>query len=97
MNTSVHTTYTLWRDPAKGGDGARMHFHVTPPKVLILGTVKQWVTLESNARYPVIIQCEYLKPWYPVKTYEQVHLPVESARQVWEQLIKDGWEPFTNE
>ena len=94
MNTSVHTTYTLWRDPAKGGDGARLHFHVTPPKIQILGTVKQWVTVESNAKYPVTIQCEYLKPWYSVKTYEQVHLPVQSARQVWEQLIKDGWEPF---
>lgn len=94
MPDSSYMIHSLWRDPAKGGDGSRLHFYVTPPKIQPLGTIKQWVTLESNAMYPVSIQCEYLKPWYPVKTYEQVHLPVESARQVWKQLCENGWEPF---
>jgi hypothetical protein len=94
MPTTPYNTYTLWRNPVAGGDGSRVHFHVTPPNPSMPGTHKQWVTVESCAAFTLIVNCDWLQPAFPLRTYQSLHLPVPSGRQVWEHLLSQGWQPF---
>jgi len=87
-----HAEYILWRNPQRGGDGARLSFVVPNPEPDSSTVDTREVTVRSyTAHHAVTLKSEFGCQWSLMPQTLQ-NLPVRSARLAWENLLNEGWE-----